>query len=70
MRSKKKRKEKEAQLLQKIFQMQSEWTRLNKIMDQSIEPSESGYFDLKIAEAKYFYLLREARYYNLNANQR
>ena len=68
MRSKKKRKAQEAQLLQKIFQLQDEWTRLDKIMDQSIEPSEAGYYDLKIAEAKYFYLLREARYYHLNAN--
>ena len=34
---------------------------------KSIEPSESGQVDLMIAKVKYFYLLREAKHYNLNA---
>ncbi|MBU5594418.1 YaaL family protein [Amphibacillus sp. MSJ-3] len=66
MLSKRKRQREEAQLLQDTLQMQNEWTRLMKIMDQSIEPSESGRFELMVAEAKYFYLLKEVRHYHLN----
>jgi len=54
-------------LLENIFDLQTEWTRMQKIMNQSIEPSESGQVDLMIAKVKYFYLLREAKHYNLNA---
>ncbi|WP_440897343.1 DUF2508 family protein [Amphibacillus sp. Q70] len=68
MFGKRKWKKEKEQLLQDILQLQSEWTRLKKIIDQSIEPSETGRFELMVAEAKYFYLLREARYYHLNAN--
>lgn len=70
MFGKRKWKKEKEQLLQDILQLQSEWTRLKKIIDQSIETSETGRFELMVAEAKYFYLLREARHYHLHANQR
>lgn len=55
------------QLLKDIFQLQTEWVQLRNIIEQSVEPSESGRYDLMVAEAKYFYLLREARYRNISA---
>ncbi|WP_067840329.1 YaaL family protein [Amphibacillus sediminis] len=63
----KKRKVVEDALLEEILRLQSEWVKLKGIIERSVEPSEIGQFDLMIAEAKYFYLLREARYRNINA---
>ncbi|WP_026065175.1 YaaL family protein [Amphibacillus jilinensis] len=63
----KKLKEREEQLLRDIFQLQSEWMKLKNIIEKSVEPSEIGRYDLMVAQAKYFFLLREARYRNINA---
>lgn len=63
----KKLKEREEQLLRDIFQLQSEWMKLKSIIEKSVEPSEIGRYDLMVAQAKYFFLLREARYRNINA---
>ena len=62
------KKEKE-KLLTQIFQLQKEWKQLKYILDQSFDPSDVGRVDLRVAEIKYFYLLREAKYYHLNANK-
>ncbi|MCZ0702188.1 hypothetical protein J2T56_000778 [Natronobacillus azotifigens] len=67
LRKKKKQKELEQILLDDIFRLQKEWMKLKGIIERSVEPSDVGRYDLMVAEAKYFYLLREARYRNLNA---
>lgn len=60
-------KREEEKLLDNILKLQTKWTRINKIINQSIEPSETGQIDLNVAKVKYFYLLREAKHYKLNA---
>ncbi|KGP71433.1 YaaL family protein [Pontibacillus yanchengensis] len=70
MFKRKKTKQKELydqQLLTQINQLKQEWMSLQKIMDHSIDESESGRRDLILSEAKYFYLLREARKRNVSA---
>lgn len=62
-------KKEEQKLLNHIFQLQKEWGQLKSIINQSIEPSDIGRLDLRVAEIKYFYLLREAKHYHLNANK-
>ncbi|CDQ18357.1 Protein of unknown function [Halobacillus karajensis] len=69
MFSKKKtvKKEMDQELLLNIRKMKQEWESLNTIIEQSIDPSEDGLMDLAVIKAKYFYLLREARYRGINA---
>ncbi|GAA5416598.1 hypothetical protein Pryu01_01635 [Paraliobacillus ryukyuensis] len=54
-------------LLQEIFRLKNEWMKIKDIIDRSVEPSEFGLYELKVAEAKYFYLLREARHRGVSA---
>ncbi|WP_407272229.1 YaaL family protein [Radiobacillus sp. PE A8.2] len=55
------------QLLQDIFQLKKESKNLKSIIERSVDPSESGLHELLIAEVKYYYLLREARFRNISA---
>ncbi|MFC4402300.1 YaaL family protein [Gracilibacillus xinjiangensis] len=57
------------ELLHTIYQLKNEWTNLEDIMARSIEPSERGQFDLAVAKAKYFYLIREAKYRRISAGR-
>ncbi|QAS52761.1 YaaL family protein [Halobacillus litoralis] len=61
------KKEMDKELLMNIKKMKYEWETLNAIIEQSIEPSEEGLKDLALVKAKYFYLLREARFREINA---
>ncbi|MFB1051677.1 YaaL family protein [Paraliobacillus sp. JSM ZJ581] len=67
MRKKVKRQEVNKRLLQDIFRIKNELAKIQDIIEISIEPSEIGLYELKIAEAKYFYLLREARHRGVSA---
>ena len=69
MFGKKSWKKEEEKLLHHIFQFQKEWSQLKAIINQSVDPSDIGRLDLRLAEIKYFYLVREAKYYRLNANK-
>ncbi|PWU70112.1 MULTISPECIES: YaaL family protein [Gracilibacillus] len=55
------------QLLTNIYQLKKDWKNLESIMERSIEPTEQGRFDLALAKAKYFYLLKEAKYRKVSA---
>ncbi|WP_035532371.1 MULTISPECIES: YaaL family protein [Halobacillus] len=66
-KQKKIKREMDQELLVRIRKMKHEWESLNTIIEQSIEPSEEGLNDLALVKAKYFYLLREARYRGINA---
>ncbi|WP_306462693.1 MULTISPECIES: YaaL family protein [Halobacillus] len=66
-KQKKLKKEMDQELLVRIRKMKYEWESLDTIIEQSIEPSEEGLNDLALVKAKYFYLLREARYRGINA---
>jgi hypothetical protein len=61
------KKDMDRELLVNIKKMKHEWETLNTIIEQSIEPSEDGLKDLAVVKAKYFYLLREARFRGINA---
>ncbi|GEN53069.1 MULTISPECIES: YaaL family protein [Halobacillus] len=61
------KKEMDRELLLHIKELKREWETLNTIIEQSIEPSDDGLNDLAVAKAKYFYLLREARFRGINA---
>ncbi len=41
--------------------MKNEWLRQKRMVEQSVEPSQDVICSLKIAEAKYFFLLKEAK---------
>ncbi|QDP38800.1 YaaL family protein [Radiobacillus deserti] len=62
-----KRKDIDEQLLNRTYQLKDEWMSLKSIIEKSVEPSEQGLIDLAIAEAKYFYLLKEARHRQISA---
>lgn len=62
-----KQKDIDNRLLDEIFRLKDEWTQIKEIIEKSVEPSEIGLYDLKVAEMKYFYLLREARKRNISA---
>ncbi|CQR45770.1 hypothetical protein BN1058_00002 [Paraliobacillus sp. PM-2] len=66
-RKKIKEKELNKRLLQDIFRLKDEWAKMQGIIDISVEPSEIGMYEVKVAEAKYFYLLREARHRGVSA---
>ncbi|KHE66933.1 YaaL family protein [Halobacillus sp. BBL2006] len=66
-RNKKMTKEFDQQLLFNIKKLKHEWETLNAIIEQSIEPSDDGLTQLALVKAKYFYLLREARFRGINA---
>ncbi|SIS53666.1 YaaL family protein [Salimicrobium flavidum] len=67
-RKKKKKRQEEERLIENIRDAHEEWRKLDRLMQQSIDPSEEGYRQLTVAKAKYFYLLREARIRNINAH--
>nr|WP_152525571.1 YaaL family protein [Sediminibacillus terrae] len=55
------------QLLDDIFKSKEEWKSIKSIIERSVEPTERGIYELKVAEAKYLYLLREARVRKVSA---
>ncbi|MGR9047995.1 YaaL family protein [Halobacillus faecis] len=61
------KKDMDRELLLHIKELKREWETLNTIIEQSIEPSDEGLNDLAVVKAKYFYLLREARFRGINA---
>jgi Protein of unknown function (DUF2508) len=54
-------------LLQDIFKMKNDWVSIQSIIDRSVDASEMGQYDLQVAQAKYLFMLREARHRNLSA---
>ncbi|TXC78717.1 DUF2508 family protein [Metabacillus litoralis] len=49
------------QLIQNLLLMKKEWNRQKQLVDKSVEPSPQVLYELKVAEAKYFFLLKEAK---------
>ncbi|GEN31252.1 hypothetical protein HNQ35_001757 [Cerasibacillus quisquiliarum] len=67
MRRKKRKRQVDEQLLEAIFTVEQEWKRVQSIVEQSIEPTVEGQNRVAIAQAKYVFLLREAKRRQLNA---
>ena len=49
------------QLMQDLLSLKEEWSRQKSLVEKSVEPSPEVLFDLHVVEAKYFYLLKEAK---------
>lgn len=67
MRRRRLKRQTREQLLHTIYQLQAEWKRLERIVDESIEPSQESLVAEKIARVKFMFLLKEARYSNIHA---
>jgi len=63
------RREYDEKLVQLLEQQKNEWKRQEKMMERSLEPSEDVICHLKITEAKYLYLLKEAKHRKVQANR-
>ncbi|EEL90087.1 DUF2508 domain-containing protein [Bacillus cereus] len=55
------RKEYDDKLIVLLEKVKNEWLRQKRMVEQSVEPSPAVLCSLKIAEAKYFFLLKEAK---------
>lgn len=55
------RKEYDDKLIVLLEKVKNEWLRQKRMIEQSVEPSPDVICSLKIAEAKYFFLLKEAK---------
>ncbi|RKQ33002.1 YaaL family protein [Oceanobacillus halophilus] len=67
MGKKRNKKEVDNELLETIYKLEGEWRQIRSIMEHSIDPTPSGRLQESLAQAKYIFLLREARYRNLSA---
>ena len=61
------KKQVDAELLHAIFVLEKEWKQIRELGSRSIERTLESRAAEKLAEAKYLYLLREARRRNVNA---
>ncbi|MGM7703819.1 YaaL family protein [Pseudalkalibacillus sp. Hm43] len=55
------RKEANERLLKAIESVRSEWLTKKELIENSVEPSEQVLYEVKLAKAKYFFLLKEAK---------
>ena len=55
------RKEYDDKLIVLLEKVKNEWLRQKRMVEQSVEPSQDVLCSFKIAEAKYFFLLKEAK---------
>ncbi|MEH7226533.1 YaaL family protein [Bacillus sp. JJ1566] len=55
------RKEFNQELFSQLEIAKKEWMRQKNLIEKSIEPSDDILNELKVAETKYFFLLREAK---------
>ncbi len=52
-------------LAEMMERLKNEWLKQKRVVESSIEPSPEVLHHLKLAEAKYFFLLKEARFKNI-----
>jgi hypothetical protein len=52
-------------LLENLLSTKNEWNRQKQLVDKSVEPSSEVLYELKLAEAKYFFLFKEAKKRNI-----
>lgn len=61
MKRKKKQKAVDRELLDAIFKIEAEWKQLRHIVDNGIEPSIDTTQKLSLVEARYMFLIKEAK---------
>ncbi|MCY7962268.1 YaaL family protein [Bacillus inaquosorum] len=69
LRKKTLRREFDEKLTEQFFKQKEEWNRQKKLVEKSLEPSAEVLYELKVAEAKYFFYLREAKQRNLKISR-
>ncbi|MDZ5672798.1 YaaL family protein [Bacillus stercoris] len=69
LRKKTLRREFDEKLIKQLFKQKEEWNRQKKLVEKSLEPSAEVLYELKVAEAKYFFYLREAKQRNLKISR-
>ncbi|MEC1734864.1 YaaL family protein [Bacillus mojavensis] len=69
LRKKTLRREFDEKLIEQLFKQKEEWNRQKKLVEKSLEPSAEILCELKVAEAKYFFYLREAKQRNLTISR-
>nr|WGD62789.1 YaaL family protein [Bacillus subtilis]WGD75980.1 YaaL family protein [Bacillus subtilis] len=69
LRKKTLRREFDEKLTERLFKQKEEWNRQKKLVEKSLEPSAEVLYELKVAEAKYFFYLREAKQRNLKISR-
>lgn len=55
------------QLLDTFFEAEYEWKNMRSILENSIEPKEESHYLLQLLEARYIFLLKEAKERNISA---
>ncbi|AUZ24787.1 MULTISPECIES: YaaL family protein [Bacillus] len=69
LRKKTLRREFDEKLTEQLFKQKEEWNRQKKLVEKSLEPSAEVLYELKVAEAKYFFYLREAKQRDLKISR-
>ncbi|GGB50916.1 DUF2508 family protein [Virgibacillus dakarensis] len=67
MSKKIKKKDIDEQLLDSIFTLEREWKQIRSLVERSIEPMDTSIYRENLAQAKYLFLLREARHRKISA---
>lgn len=65
LRKNKLRNEFDKKLVDQLLRQKDEWNRQKRLVENSLEPSPEVLYELKLAEVKYFFYLREAKKRNL-----
>lgn len=65
MRKKKLIKQYDQQVLDAYFLLEQEWKTLRSIVDESLDPLRDTEYQLKLAQAKYMYMLKEIKSRNI-----
>jgi hypothetical protein len=60
------RKEFDEKLLQQLDRLRKEWNSQKMLVEKSLEPSADILSEAKLAELKYFFLIREAKSRNIS----
>lgn len=55
------------QLADSIFTLEQEWKQIRSFVEKSIDSIDSGFYLESLVQAKYLYLLREARHRKIRA---
>ncbi|WML50354.1 YaaL family protein [Neobacillus sp. PS3-34] len=63
------RKEYDEKLLQHMNDFKCEWQQQKMLLEKSFDPSEEVICQSKLAEAKYFFLFKEAKHRNITLNR-
>lgn len=56
-------------LINRLNAYKHDWQQQTQLLEKSFDPSEEVICETKLAEAKYFFLLKEAKYRNIRIHR-